>query len=492
MLRHYLGPAAQIVGIDIDDSARTVAGRARRRDRRPGGSRLPGACRRRHGPFDIVIDDGGHTMRQQIRSIETLFPLLADGGVYLVEDCHTSYWTPYARSGRPGGDVRRLGQGSARRPARLPPFDRARPRGTLADGPGGVHAYDSVVVLDKARRSRPFSEVSGTSDYINVNRRREPDRTSSCWQPGRPPWIGHDEAEEDAARRVEDAERRLAARRSRGDARPRQAAHDEVRILRAELVAASQNAARARADLERPRRNWRTRARSSWVVGRSSGRCGRAVRGRSPPRCAGPSRSSGGDEGAVPPIRQARPARPRREWIGRDGRRRRRPRGGAERSTGSPSLPIGLPPHREPLRRRRPSPPSLAPDIASSSSARPKSAEPLDWREAGPPALTVLRRPNVGYDFGSWATALDRYPAIADAEPCPAAERQPGRTVRDDRPAAREVPRVRCRRLGGHGHVAIRIPPPELRPGVSGRRPSGSRRCGRSGRTSAWKRRRTT
>jgi lipopolysaccharide biosynthesis protein len=28
---------------------------------------------------------------------------------------------------------------------------------------------------------------------------------------------------------------------------------------------------------------------------------------------------------------------------------------------------------------------------------------------------SVLRRPNVGYDFGSWATALDRYPSIADA-----------------------------------------------------------------------------
>ncbi len=27
--------------------------------------------------------------------------------------------------------------------------------------------------------------------------------------------------------------------------------------------------------------------------------------------------------------------------------------------------------------------------------------------------VTVVRRPNLGYDFGSWATALDRYPAIA-------------------------------------------------------------------------------
>ena len=40
---------------------------------------------------------------------------------------------------------------------------------------------------------------------------------------------------------------------------------------------------------------------------------------------------------------------------------------------------------------------------------------PLDWSGGRPAGLTVLRRPNVGYDFGSWATAIDRYPAIAEA-----------------------------------------------------------------------------
>ena len=40
---------------------------------------------------------------------------------------------------------------------------------------------------------------------------------------------------------------------------------------------------------------------------------------------------------------------------------------------------------------------------------------PLDWVDGRPPGVTVLRRPNVGYDFGSWATALDRLPAIRRA-----------------------------------------------------------------------------
>lgn len=44
------------------------------------------------GNFDIVIDDGGHTMRQQIVSFEALFPYMASGGLYIIEDLHTSYW----------------------------------------------------------------------------------------------------------------------------------------------------------------------------------------------------------------------------------------------------------------------------------------------------------------------------------------------------------------------------------------------------------------
>jgi len=43
-------------------------------------------------PIDIIIDDGGHTMIQQKISFECLYPHLKEGGVYLVEDTHTSYW----------------------------------------------------------------------------------------------------------------------------------------------------------------------------------------------------------------------------------------------------------------------------------------------------------------------------------------------------------------------------------------------------------------
>ncbi len=45
------------------------------------------------------------------------------------------------------------------------------------------------------------------------------------------------------------------------------------------------------------------------------------------------------------------------------------------------------------------------------------SPEPLDWGMEGlPPGVTVVRRPNVGYDFGSWCAALAGYPGLARAE----------------------------------------------------------------------------
>ncbi|EMD00584.1 hypothetical protein BAUCODRAFT_175520 [Baudoinia panamericana UAMH 10762] len=50
--------------------------------------------------FDIILDDGGHRMTQQITSLNHLWKAVKPGGLYFCEDLQTSYW------GRYGGDPR--------------------------------------------------------------------------------------------------------------------------------------------------------------------------------------------------------------------------------------------------------------------------------------------------------------------------------------------------------------------------------------------------
>ncbi|KJZ77561.1 hypothetical protein HIM_03285 [Hirsutella minnesotensis 3608] len=54
-----------------------------------------------HGLFDMVIDDGGHTMEQQMISLNHLWRIIKPGGLYIIEDLQTSYWSNY------GGDPSR-------------------------------------------------------------------------------------------------------------------------------------------------------------------------------------------------------------------------------------------------------------------------------------------------------------------------------------------------------------------------------------------------
>jgi hypothetical protein len=45
----------------------------------------------RHGPFDIIIDDGSHISEHIITSFRALFPHLTANGLYVIEDLYLSY-----------------------------------------------------------------------------------------------------------------------------------------------------------------------------------------------------------------------------------------------------------------------------------------------------------------------------------------------------------------------------------------------------------------
>lgn len=45
-----------------------------------------------YGEFDFILDDCSHQQDLTIKSFEILFPLLKDGGTYVIEDVSCSYW----------------------------------------------------------------------------------------------------------------------------------------------------------------------------------------------------------------------------------------------------------------------------------------------------------------------------------------------------------------------------------------------------------------
>ena len=96
MWRKYFGDSATIFGIDTDPACASYDGQAAQV--RIGSQDDPDFLRRvvdEMGGVDIVLDDGSHQTKHQVESFKCLFPRMSQGGVYMVEDLHTSFWRGY-------------------------------------------------------------------------------------------------------------------------------------------------------------------------------------------------------------------------------------------------------------------------------------------------------------------------------------------------------------------------------------------------------------
>ncbi len=103
--REYYGDNSLIVGVDIDKRCK----RSENKEKNifvEIGSQLNATflievCKK-YGPFDVIIDDGGHTEDMIITSLYALYPenqcLSINGGVYAVEDLHTQVMKFYMKS----------------------------------------------------------------------------------------------------------------------------------------------------------------------------------------------------------------------------------------------------------------------------------------------------------------------------------------------------------------------------------------------------------
>ncbi len=107
--------------------------------------------------IDILIDDGGHTMKQQINTLNELFwKVRIDGGIYVCEDTHTSYMKQFGS---------RFKISFLRKTATL--IDSMH-RWHINKVPDkytttvkSIHYYDSIVVIEKGNISRPYDVKRG-------------------------------------------------------------------------------------------------------------------------------------------------------------------------------------------------------------------------------------------------------------------------------------------------------------------------------------------
>lgn len=150
MWKDYFGTECNIIGIDIMEECKNyeeerikiyIGSQEDREFLRKVKDENPG--------IDIIIDDGGHTMNQQIATFEELYPHLAEDGVYLCEDLMTSYWQKY------GGGYKKPGTFIEYSKNFIDALNARYSLSTdlkidsLTSSIRSVHYYDSMIVLEK-------------------------------------------------------------------------------------------------------------------------------------------------------------------------------------------------------------------------------------------------------------------------------------------------------------------------------------------------------
>lgn len=162
MWKEYFGDQAEIVGVDIEPRCKKFEeDRIKIYIGDQADSKFLSELIKSEGNFDIIIDDGGHFMHQQIVSFEDLYKALNNGGVYLCEDLHTNYWIRYnAGYKKPNTFI----EYSKNLIDELHAYYSEVPELKVTDftkNTTGIHFYDSVIVFDKNLRDKPTSKTVG-------------------------------------------------------------------------------------------------------------------------------------------------------------------------------------------------------------------------------------------------------------------------------------------------------------------------------------------
>ncbi len=98
MWREFM-PLAELYGVDINEGCRVLEAECDLNVRivDQNNPELLGRMMEEIGDVDFVVDDGSHVLQHQITSLLALWPHLAPGGFYAVEDLHAPQSQPKDR-----------------------------------------------------------------------------------------------------------------------------------------------------------------------------------------------------------------------------------------------------------------------------------------------------------------------------------------------------------------------------------------------------------
>jgi len=170
MWQKYFGPNATIVGIDIYEECKKYE-----KDNikiRIGSQADLNFLKELSNEFpkiDVLIDDGSHRVLHQIITFEYLFKFINSGGVYLVEDTHTSYWVEYGGGKKRNGTFLEFSKKLIDSLYARYSEQRHFKLDFYSENLYSIHYYDSIVCFNKQKTRPPVTLKRGI---------KEPDRIS--------------------------------------------------------------------------------------------------------------------------------------------------------------------------------------------------------------------------------------------------------------------------------------------------------------------------
>ncbi len=163
MWRHYFGEVAKIIGVDINPWCKALEAEGVEvwiGDQ--GSDEFWQQFLAKHQQMDVILDDGGHTMQQQITTFKALFPILNEGGLYICEDTHSSYIPCFGGGNKKKNTFHEYVKDLID-DMHTWYFDKSEniAANYFANHIYAIHVYDSIVVIEKRRKSPPVSLITG-------------------------------------------------------------------------------------------------------------------------------------------------------------------------------------------------------------------------------------------------------------------------------------------------------------------------------------------